>query len=218
VIDKKWLDKNGLVRTKEMFEDSGNGAAYSCLANILCEGTYIPLTRLWDAKRGVLVRTPQNTYGNESWDNYLAVAVYCLMFNKRWARVILWSAIKKLGFMQNSFEKGDLWRSQMFRFPVIWVVMIAAAFKIIAPLSRLILQAMCIFHTLNLADASGTQLQFLQRWAIYRMGNPKPMKKFLQSLKDQGTSMKEVMTGYWQEGHPVLDGYDKFEKMLLHKN
>lgn len=220
-MNPEWLDKNGFVKTKRVFADSGNGAVYTVIAMALNESEqYIPLTPLWDAKRGVLMRTPENTYGQESHDNYMAVAIYCMRFNPRWARVILWSAIKKLGFMQNDFTEGNaFWKSWMGRFPHLWVTMIASAFpnRVVFCITRNLLMALMSSQKINLQDASGIQLQWLNYYAIKLMGTDAPMRAYLMRLRSMGTSMSKVMRDqkYWDDDHPVLDGYDRFEKEMI---
>lgn len=222
MIDGKWIDKHGFVKTKIHQESTGNGALYSTIS--WCLGCKIPFPfgLLWDYDRGVLMRTPNDEYGQESHDNYLAIGVYCIKNGEPLARSILWSAIKKFGFMQNSFEKGDLWKSQMFRFPHVWIVMIAAAFpnrilKWLACRASIIIGS---FSRVDLSDASGAQLQWLVNYSIVLMGDPKPMKRFLMKLRAEGTSMSKIMIdqGYWEhtpERHPVLDGYDRFEEKMI---
>jgi hypothetical protein len=229
---REWMDKNYLIKPRAHWEHSGNGAIYSVLFLILCnhEKDFIlalSAWRLWQKELGVLWRTPDNKFGAESWDNYLAMGVLALMYHDtNLARSILWSAVKKLGYMKNvPFEfEGKTWKEKlkiiiapwMGRFPLLWVIMIASAFQNRAVFwsTRNLLKALTSLQKLNLKNASGTQLQWLQRWAIYKMGNPKPMKTFLQSLKDQGTSMRQVMSNYYDEGHTILDGYEAFEAKL----
>lgn len=218
MIDR-FLDKHGFVKTKLHQDSTGNGALYSTIS--WCLGCKIPFPfgLLWDYDRGVLMRTPNDEYGQESHDNYLAIGVYCIKNGEPLARSILWSAIKKFGFMQNSFEKGDLWKSQMFRFPHVWIVMIAAAWpnRGVYFFARVMLRLVLSFQSIDVKNASGTQLTWLVNYAILLMGNDKPMKRFLLKLRAEGTSMSKIMIdqGYWQIGHPVLDGYDKFTERMI---
>jgi hypothetical protein len=202
-MNEQWKDKNGLIKTRLAGVDSGNGALFSIIYTLLT-GDYIPLTSLWNAERGVLMRTPYNSFGQESHDNYLGVAVYCMCYNPRWARVILWNLIKKVGFMQNSFEKGDFFKSQLLRFPIVWIIMLAAAFpnKVVRFLCRTALYPMLRFQTVSIGDSSGTQLQWLQRQALAFMGNPKLALEFKQKVK-----MGEVMSSYYDIDHPTLNAF-----------
>jgi hypothetical protein len=162
---------------------------------------------LWDAKRQVLMRTPDNSFGQDSHDNYMALGVYCLMFNKRWARVVLWSALKKRTFMRNDFiEEGGLWKSFMGRFPHVWMIFVAAAFpwKPVKWLIGLGLRLVGLFNKLNLTDASGTQLTWLRNYTLSLLGHKSCLEKFLKNA-----NMAEVMSGYYETGHPILIGYSK---------
>lgn len=211
-MTEDWIDKHGLVKTWRHQDSTGNGFLYTMIAMILDKNYYNPrVISLWDAKRKVLMRTPDNAFGQESHDNYIALGLYCLMFNRRWARAVLWSAFKKFTFMRNDFkEKGGLWKSFMGRFPHLWMIFIAAAYPWtpVKWLCGLGLRALSIFDKKNYQDASGTQLQFVKNYALSLMGHEKCMKRFMEDLDDHGTSMNRVMSSYYDEGHPVLSGYE----------
>lgn len=216
-----FLDKYGLIKTKVNQDSTGNACLYTVLYRILCGGIggNTQVTQLYQRDLGVLWRTPENTYGQNSHDEYTALGVWLIIIEDRiTARQVLWSAIQKCGFMQNDFrEENAFWKSQMFRFPQIWLIMIAAAFPSLQILARLSLTALASTTGLNIANASGTQLTWLLNYAILLMGNDKPMKKFLTKLRDQGTSMSEVMSGYFETNprHPILDGYDEFTARMI---
>jgi hypothetical protein len=207
----EWLDKYGLVKTHKSDDSSGNGILYSVIYNIFYDSfnRHIPLLCLWRSKLGVLWRTPDNTYGNCSHDDYLAFGVRMLIDgNKIWPRMILWSCIKKLGFMRNDYkEKNGLWKSQMLRFPHVWIVMFAAAFPnvILNFLTRNILKILLTVSSTSATDASGMQLRFLNLYAIHLMGNSKPLREFIKKY-----NMAEIMKYYYDVDHPILLGYKNF--------
>lgn len=217
-----FTDVHGLVNTQRGLRDSGNGVLYTCIAYALgLRPDLSPLNDVW-YKEGVLMRTAENTYGQESHDNYFGMALLCLMAGEKYfPREALWACIKRFGFMQNSFEKGDLWKSQMLRFPHVWALMIAAAFprtKVVRYLSRTFLKlwyAVSLkFQPLNSQDASGTQLTWLGYYAIGELGDKAPMKAFIQKLKSWNTSMNVIESGYWDRTHPVIRRYGLFEELI----
>ena len=112
--------------------------------------------------------------------------------------------------MQNSFEPGDKLRSFLWRFPFLWLVFIAATMDSSSLLRlpiRYAARALTLFNTLNLNDANSVQLQWLQYKALEIMGDVKPMNSFLSTIQSRGTSLDQVMAGYYDEGHPILEGF-----------
>jgi hypothetical protein len=213
-------DTNGLITPQESWVAgaSGNGMTYAVLAMILFPYYNPAVIRLWDSKRNILMRTPDNAFGQESHDNYTALAIYCLAHNEKWARVVLWSAIKKFGFMQNNFtEENAFWKSQMIRFPHIWFIMIASAFpnRVVFWITRNLLTAVIRSQKLNFSDASGFQLRFMLCHAVRMLGSNKQMEWLLNQVRSQGMSIVDVMKPYYSEGHPMIDGYLEYEKEVL---
>lgn len=215
------FDRFGLIRTKQFQRDTGNGALYSVLFIIFTQGFDLKdlvkrVEALWQKDKGVLWRTPENTYGQQSHDDYLAIACLCLLTgNKTLARSIIWSSIKKFGFMQNDFkEENAFWKSQMYRFPHVWMVMIAAAFpnRIIKWICGISLQFILILSDVNLNDVSGTQLRLLQAKILVALFRPSSMMSLITSINSSGKSVRSMMTGYWQPDHQILDGYEACEK------
>src|SRR6478736_8751829 len=94
MIDTKWFDKNGLIKPRLAWTDSGNGIFYSSfllsLMNACGErnrlyGDKIDLSiRSCFKHPGLLMRTPDNRYGNTSHDDYLGLAVHRLTLNGLW--------------------------------------------------------------------------------------------------------------------------------------
>lgn len=207
----KIFDKYGLIRTQDQ-ETTGNGILFSVIYLLVCERdekVEALCKGLWQEDKGVLWRNPENTFGQESHDNYLALGVICLMTNdKRLSRKVIVSAIKKAGFMRNDFvEPNGLRNSQMFRFPHLWIIFAAAAIGL-KPISWLLgwgVRFLNLFDTISLDDTSGIQLQWVKQKALGYL-NHQTMAGFYARLPEP---MDEIMTGYWSAGHPVLDGYKK---------
>lgn len=216
MIRIKELDENGLCKPRYDWGNSGNGVTYSVVAMCLFPSYFnARILDCWDHKRQVLMRTPDNKYGQNSHDDYTSLSIYCLIYNQHWARAYLLSAIKKLGFMQNDFkEEGAFWKSQMFRFPQIWIIMFAAAFphSIVRWISGLLCSGLLRFQKANVHNASGTQLTFLIAHAALLMGNDQPMRRFLNQIKAESTTLANIMRDYYDLGHSIVDGYESYER------
>lgn len=212
-------DKYGFISPQESWTTSGNPLVYSVVWMILSgydENLSNKLFTLWKRELGVLWRTPENTYGQNSHDEYTALGVLCLMTkSKSIPRQVILSAIFKLGFMQNDFnERGAFWKSQMFRFPQIWIIMFAAATRL-RSIPRLLLQAIIKVSRLNVQNASGVQLTFLLCHTVRLLGSDCAMKNLVLTLKRSNLSLSEVMRPYYSFGHPIIEGYAKYEKDFL---
>jgi len=205
-------DKYGLIRTQDQ-ETTGNAILFSVIYLLVCDSNddkLIALCKsLWREELGVLWRNPENTFGQESHDNYLALGLLCLMTKDTTIpRQVIASAIKKFGFMVNDpNESNGFWNSQMFRFPHLWVVFLAGAIGC-KPVSWLLgwgLRFLNLFDKLDTNDASGIQLQWTKQKTLQYMGH-KTIDSFYARLPKP---MHEIMSVYWAAGHPVLDGYKK---------
>lgn len=208
-------DKYGLIHTQDQ-ETTGNGILFSVIYLLVCqrdEKLEALCKSLWKEELGVLWRNPDNTYGQESHDNYLALGLLCLMTNdKIIPRQVISSAISKFGFMWN-VRGGEFWNSQMFRFPHIWLVFLAGAigFKPVSWVLGLGLRFLNLFDRIDMNDTSGIQLQWVKQKALNYMGH-NTLAPFYSKL---GKPMSEVMSVYWVSGHPVLEGYKKDEETIL---
>lgn len=232
MIDSRWLDRFGYVRTKQIYSDSGNGVYYSIIAKLLGAhgGAAIRVYQSVDKRSCLLMRNPENSYGNTSHDDYLAMAVDHLRDGYAlYPRAILLTTILNLGYLKNCpYDfKDKTWIEKLKQiakpflliYPAWWIVMIAAAWpnRGVYFFARVMLRLVLSFQSIDVKNASGTQLTWLVNYAILLMGNDKPMKRFLLKLRAEGTSMSKIMIdqGYWQIGHPVLDGYDKFTERMI---
>lgn len=217
MINARWLDKNGLVRTHLTDEHSGNGLLFSTIYILFNhpEDRFLAANcfNLWQKDKGVLFRTPDNKFGQESHDNYLALGVLCLFCNnKKLARSVIWSCIKKFGFMQNDFhDKDSLWKSQLLRFPHIWIVLLSAAAPNVLTffIARVVLSMFLHIQKIELNDQSGLQLQWLNAYAIHLLGSSTPMESLLTRV-----NMRDAMDGYYDSEHDILEGYKNFQRIF----
>lgn len=220
---KNYLDVNGLVKPQLTWTNSGNGILYTSLAVVLGYTRkedwvyYKSVILSCIDSNGVLMRTPDNQFGQQSWDDYLGLAVACLVLGEtEIPQHMIWSSICHLGCMLNGKGWSDISKSFLWRFPIIWVIMGAAAFPCMAKLYKCIIQAyMFMFKPkVNYHDQSGTQLQFLQLYALSYLGDVKPLKTWLNELKLSLPTacdypLSEVMEPYYSSGHPLVEGFKK---------
>lgn len=215
-----FIDINSLVKPQKSWINSGNGVLYTSIACILDnepQSNYAyylgNILRCIDDNT-ILQRTPDNQFGQESWDDYLGIAVACLVLKETHLpfRLII-SLIHHLGFMFNGKKWSDIPKSWLARFPVVWIIMCAAMlpwFKF--SFKCLLTVYFSVFkQTTNINDESGIQLQFLQLYALHYLGNSKPLIKWLQLLKLDNTSLSGIMSHYYDIGHPIVEGMKKYE-------
>lgn len=228
----EWFDKFGYIRTKKIYETSGNGVFYSTIALALGLITENQIT--FSMRGAMLKRNGENSYGNTSHDDYLGMAVTLLEAGSVVvARGVVLTFILNCFYMKNClYDFGgktwkekltQIWRPFLLPFPAWWITMLAAAFPncIVRYVARFLLTALVRFSRLNLADASGTQLTWLTCYAVSLLGSEKPMKEFLLKIRSRDTSMAQVMSQpsdpYWDPAHPVIEGFAKMETELLGK-
>ena len=198
---KDYLDVNSLVKPQKGLTDSGNGVMYSSIAMLLYPSpSNEDLACYRDSilkcfnENNILMRTPNNTYGQESWDDYLALVYH-------------------LGFMWNTENKSDIFKSWLVRFPIVWVIMMAASFKWFRFIARTILNVYfsLVDQTINVNDGSGIQLQFLQLFALSELGNSFPLKSWLSKINAQNTSLSKIMATYYDPTHPIVQYFKTYD-------
>jgi hypothetical protein len=216
----KFLDKNGLIKPQESWQDSGNGVFYTAVAIALDADTSrraMPwILKCLDEKRGVLMRTPDNQFGLESHDNWLGMLTLALDYPEL-GRKLSWWMIKRLGFMQN--VPGKFGASQMFRFPHLWPLVLAnlCAFKPYRYLCGLYMKLVSSFDKIDIGNKSGTQLSFYKRHAMIKLGlSSDPMRKFLSdvAMATEAKGIHSVMVGYYSEGHVISEGYLSYDTLV----
>ena len=226
-----YTDKNGLVKTHLSDDSSGNGLLYSYLYMRFCHAQWtIPVYEmLYDIKKGCLHRAPDLSYGIESHDDYLALALY-LYESKQWfrAQCVFEAAFFKGFYLKDvPFSKEEMsggfkrafkeiispWLIP-FRFPIPWIIMFAAAYpsKIVDWISRTLIRLISGFQLPNVSDASATQLQFITKFGIMLMGDPIPLVMLFDKLS---LSKVMVQNNYYDLGHPIVAGFEDFQKGFL---
>lgn len=211
MIDTKWIDKNGLLKPRIDREDSGNGVLYSMIYLVLSarvkginDDEYLhfedAINKCMKAP-GLLMRTPDNKYGQESHDNNLGLAVgQAVMGNRDFA-----TAFIKHGAENNLFFDTDGMFSLadfMGRFPHEILLIHELAYPTHSPLIREGLSRASAMMPLNKEDPSGFHLSWLFHVGCSIMGVGKePHEKMLK----YEAGLKETMPKYFGEGCPILE-------------
>jgi hypothetical protein len=158
LIDQKWIDKNGWLKPRLSMDSSGNGPLYTILyyAIIHAQGFEIfppellyvnKQLKLCEVKPGLYKRNPDGSYGQETWDDSLAIIVWCIITDDTAkAKSIFWYGVLHLGFYDTDGVKSKddfLWRTVH----VFWGLLIVAAF----PWTRYLMWPImwCYSKTLN---------------------------------------------------------------------
>jgi len=216
----KFLDKNGLIKPQESWQDSGNGVFYTAVAIALDADSSrraMPwILKCLDEKKGVLMRTPDNQFGQESHDNWMGMLTLALDYPEL-GRKLVWWMVKRFGFMQN--VPGKFGASQMFRFPHLWPLILAnvCSFKPYRYLCGLYMQLVSSFDKIEVGNQSGTQLSFYKRHAMLKLGlGYKPMRKFLSEVTcaTNGEGIYSMMVKYYSPGHVIAEGYLTYSENL----
>lgn len=164
-----YTDRYGLIKPNIGCNDSGNGLLYSSV-NILIErmkgyksdiDKYINNINSCMKSMGLLMRTPDNTYGYEQYDDYLAVIAGCISINNTSIpRQILKYAILHGCYMDN-LKQGLSGKPFLIRYPQLWILTFIASFPIFKYLFYPILWTITELMCPDINDPSGTQLQWI---------------------------------------------------------
>ena len=204
---QRWLDRFELVKPQAGSGDSGNGILYSCIYLIfLFEIDRTLIDKLWFEEiiqrcsyaPGVLNRTPNNDYGQETWDDYLGVAAVCILLKERHiAKEIIIHGITHFGFYTNKEQSSAA--AFLWRFPQVWLLMWPAAF----PWMRYPLYPLLwgLGRLMNLGGASANEIQLI--W-VYHAGCKALGFKFKKY--DAATRLlPDAFGAYYGLGHPFKD-------------
>jgi hypothetical protein len=239
---KQYFDRDGFVKSHAAWEDAGNdGVILTVVAGLLgvVELGFVDkvVFACVDPKNGSLLLRPDNSGGHQSHDGWMSLATWLLFRGEAvLARGLLLSALTRGFYMKHhkfEFEGKTLWQKldeimkpAMWRYPRIWVTMLAAAYPnaVVLWLCSHLLRMLTLLSSVRPVDASGCQLQWIDHGALGLMGKLTSMSSFLKKFRDQGTTLTEVMSTprpgpgdlpYWDKEHFVVAGFAHFEKMVL---
>jgi hypothetical protein len=211
-----FIDKNYLVKPRASFSDSGNGLLYSAIYIMMCQdfGGSVDLPTLWwfnqnvarcMYKPGCLMRTPVNSFGQESWDDYLGVLMVCIYLKQTHiARQILWYGITHGFFYCNGpFTKNGF----IARFPQVLTLMFIASFPILKypmyPLMSII--GFFFMDPPVQDDQSGIELQWVFQSTMRKLyGNLSTYNNWAKDaakLKGRTDFMTDAFSRYYGTDH-----------------
>ena len=209
---EQWIDKNGLIKPRRAWEDSGNGVLYTALY-LLLEETTGPLNQstpdFKDAiqscfrKPGLLMRTPDNSFGQEQFDNYLGLTYLALRYNIQWAKEVITYGVQH-NFV---FDTNDVFEVKDFlgRYPHVFALMHEVGYRTESPL---VLSFLSMFTTprfmqLKENDASGVNLSLVYQFMVARLGG------HALQLNDAIKLSKKTARTYFDEDHPIVYCIDR---------
>lgn len=199
---EEYLDRNGYVLpgTSADGKPADNCIMYTTIAKLL--GYDFPewgnMVRSCYLKPGLVARWPGNNYDQAQWDDYLAIAVGCILWGDRSiARDILAYGATHFGFFNTDgkFKLSDF----LFRNIPVWPLMIVAAFPKLKYLMAIPLYGIALsFKRPSLADSSAAQLQWLYLTGVYKLF---PNWQIIQD-KHSALVLADFFHTYYAEGHP----------------
>lgn len=223
-IITRWLDRYGLVKSRIAQSSTGNGILYSAIFVMLMhpDPENPNFARDWFSSRvrdcffkdGCLMRNPGNEFGQESWDDYLGVAAASLVTGDTTVpRAILRYGFPFFIFNTDGVLKFEDW---LGRFVQVWVLMIAAAFpwipKYFPTFLNFWLWLIGKFMKVNIADSSGTELEWVYMTSYARLMNSFNDVNSLPYLWRMNLSMADEMKTYYDANHPFIQRFAELDK------
>lgn len=90
-----FIDVNGFIKPRSGWRDSGNGVAYLSLDVLFLNYFFgVRIRRRYEQqiqkvfKGGLLYRTPERSYGQQSWDDYALLACACGVLGISWIPLV----------------------------------------------------------------------------------------------------------------------------------
>jgi len=209
-IKNKASDKWGMVLPQITWTDSGNGIYYTALDMTLRDRhdvaqreNFITLVDNCTNNRGVLMRTPDNSYGQEQWDNYLGVFIGAITIcNVEIVKKFLKTAFKNK-FVLDTDGKVEL-KDFLLRFPHIWALYGAFSYK---PVKYLLWPVLHLVSKLSMrptlkTGGSGINLQYMFNYAMSKLYSDKYLKNWLIKLTKLDKSLGSNFMEYFSAEHP----------------
>lgn len=127
-----YQNQQGFVVPDVGDDNSGNEIAYTVLAALLLNALYPEkqqATAVWlmdriskcEVESGLYARTPDKKYGEETWDDYLMLAVAFKVFGRVFAARRVYERARKEAFFVVLFRPVT-WKDFMGRFPQVWLM------------------------------------------------------------------------------------------------
>ena len=203
-----WLDENLFVKCWPFWKSSGNGIAYTSIFMLLGDPDQMGILSIPGfvsvvgtcSNGGCLRRTPDNKFGQESYDDYLFLFAALIKLKRpALAKDIMWYGVRHLGFYNTT--GSFTWSAWLWRFPHVFMLGWCAAY----PWLRWIFMYPLLFVMMFILrgmpkpeDQSGTQLAWGFYTAVRLLFNLGPC--------EIDTDMATIMTPYYSQNpeHPFI--------------
>lgn len=219
IFPREWLDKNNLVKSRQIdpydgkpLVSSGNGILHTSMFVLLSVVTEELKTWYWERilpcfkKPGLLMRTPDNKFGNETHDDIMALLAACIRLgNTEIPRKMFWYGVRHFFFYYNDFYFSfeNLWRSFFWKYPHVLALMFAASYpklKVIVYLILWLTEKLQKAGTVVEIGASAIQLQFIFMIAyIHLYGRNSTYVNWRNSI-----DLKSAFLNYYDADQPFL--------------
>jgi hypothetical protein len=199
MIDIKWLDRNGFIKARLAQSDTGNGIYYTTtfwallLANdfiahsVVVKEDIKVIEKLIDKNKlapGLYARTPENTYGAQSFDDYIGLLFWAVVNgNTGLARGILWRGLSHAGFFIT--DKAEWYKGFMWRYPHVFLgLAFCASFPKLTRLNKLILWFWGLFlkASSSASPHATARLDWLWFFTAKQLGYTSPKLKTLERM------------------------------------
>lgn len=209
-VNKQWIDKNGFIKPRLSWIDSGNGITYTALFLMLKDRLNDKIN-FYDhynfemaisrcrVEAGLYARTPEHTYGQEQWDDYLGLCAWSILSkDKGLAREILIHGFEHFGFYNtdDTLETRDfLWRSTHVFFGLLFIASFPNRF--VKAIMKPFLWFFALF--LNAKDSNGVFLDWMWFQSLAKAGYVHPKLKIL------GGKLEAALKEQLDESHPCVE-------------
>jgi hypothetical protein len=205
----QYTDINNLVKPQLAWVDSGNGLLYTAM-DVILRDYFTFVDQRTDFQKlvyscmehpGLLIRTPQNTYGQESWDDYMGVAAACIVLGEtEIPKMILGYAISHFFFMNNTGTFS--WSAWLGRFPQIWILMWIAAFPIFKFMFFPMAYAISKFMSPTMGDTGSNNTDFCFMYALSSAYGQEFLDTFKSKMNALPMTLQANFTAYFSAAHP----------------
>lgn len=226
---EQWIDKNGLIKPRLSWTDSGNGIFYSsflmCLYRAI--GEECPKSAELDQRiracfknPGLLMRTPDNKYGNESHDDYLGFAVHRLSrahpfglainVNDWFCKMIIERGWWTLFIYKNDPDNSlKTWfKAWLGRFVDTMLMVHVTAYGL-DHMTKKILSLYLEHMPIDENDSSGVNLSWMFAYGCDLLGIESDKLRELTLLLPKSTRAQ------FDEGHPIIEYADKSAQVFI---
>lgn len=205
-----YTDKNGFVKPRLNWQDSGNGITYTSYDMLLRRKykigprkNFVKLVNSCMIEPGLLARTPDNQFGNQQHDDIQGAIAGCyLSGNTEVPSSILKRLASNFGFYDTNGKKED--KDFLGRFVYIWPSLVAASM----PSLKWLMFPLLVLHTALFKPEAGNTSGLNLQWSFMEYMNALyPWNPMLKSWEKKVLAvfpggLAEVFSIYFDNDHP----------------